>query len=270
MQVSFWSNYHQLGTTSNMIAVALYTALKYRMRILMAHNHFDRSTLESAFIDRSYLEHSLMDLSDTGIDALSRFIKFNRIEKNEISSYTTTILKNRLDLLTGTRNKNRNIYQSSLKESIQLILRSAALYYDLVFIDTAPCNNEISEKIIKNSDLVVVNLCQNPNTIENFIKNHGEYLDKSLVLLGKYDADSRFNIKRIRKKFNLDCVCAIPYSTEFADACIESRSVDFFIKNIEADKDDMHSNFINSVADAAKSILTALGMDDAKTVRQVS
>ena len=74
-----------------------------------------------------------MDLSDTGIDALSRFIKFNRIEKNEISSYTTTILKNRLDLLTGTRNKNRNIYQSSLKESIQLILRSAALYYDLVF-----------------------------------------------------------------------------------------------------------------------------------------
>ena len=64
------------------------------------------------------------------------------------------------------------------------------------FIDTAPCNNEISEKIIKNSDLVVVNLCQNPNTIENFIKNHGEYLDKSLVLLGKYDADSRFNIKK--------------------------------------------------------------------------
>ena len=132
MQVSFWSNYHQIGTTNNMIAVALFIALKYRLRILVAHNHFDRSTLESAFIDESYMEHSLMDFSDTGIDALSRFIKFNRIEKDEISSYTTTVLKNRLDLLIGTRNTNRNIYQNNLKETIRLILQSAALYYDLI------------------------------------------------------------------------------------------------------------------------------------------
>ncbi|NLM10702.1 MAG: ParA family protein [Clostridiaceae bacterium] len=270
MQVSFWSNYHQIGTTNNMIAVALFIALKYRLRILVAHNHFDRSTLESAFIDESYMEHSLMDFSDTGIDALSRFIKFNRIEKDEISSYTTTVLKNRLDLLIGTRNTNRNIYQNNLKETIRLILQSAALYYDLIFIDTAPGNNEISETIIKNSNLVVVNLCQNPNTIENYLKDYSDYREKSLIILGKYDVNSRFNIKKIKKRFCLNNVYAIPYSTEFADACIESRVVDFFIKNLEADRNDIHNNFITGVRETAESILSVLGIADTRTARQVN
>lgn len=261
MQVSFWSNYHQTGTTNNMVAIALYMALKYRLRILMAHNHFDRSTLESAFIDKSYMDYGQMDLSDTGIDALIRFIKFNRTEKNEISSYTTTVLKNRLDLLTGTRNKNINIYQNNLKETIRLILKSAACFYDLVFIDTAPGNNEISQKIIGNSDLTVVNLSQNPNTIENFMESYGDYCEKAFFILGKYDPSSRFNIKKIKKRFNLTNVYAIPYNIEFADACIESRAVDFLIRNLETDKNDIHHYFITSVAEISESILNFLGMD---------
>lgn len=262
MQVSFWSNYHQIGTTDNLIAIALYTALKYRLRILIAHNHFDRSTLETAFIDRSYMEYSLIDLSETGIDALSRFVKFNRMEKDGISSYTTTVLKNRLDILTGTKITNRNIYQNSLRETIQLILQLAAEYYDLVFIDTAPGNNEISQIIIKNSDLLVVNLCQNPNIIENFLQNYAHYMEKAFVVLGKYDANSRFNIKRIKKRFNLKNIYSIPYNIEFADACIESRAVDFFIKNLDTDKNDLHNGFITSVAETAESILTVLGMNE--------
>ncbi|AGC68354.1 hypothetical protein Cst_c13630 [Thermoclostridium stercorarium subsp. stercorarium DSM 8532] len=262
MQVSFWSDYHQLGTTSNMIAVALYTALRYRIRILMAHNHFERSTLEPAFIDNSYLEYSLMDFSDTGIDALSRFIKFNKIEKDEIASYTTTVLKNRLDLLTGTRNTNMDIYQSNMKETIQLILKSAGVYYDLVFIDTAPGNNEISKKILENSDLTVVNLSQNPHAIESFLKNFGDYREKAFFIIGKYDPNSRFNIKKIKKRFNLNNIYAIPYDIEFADACVECRVIDFFIKNLKADKKDIHGYFIKSVAETAEAILNTLGVDE--------
>lgn len=245
-----------------MIAVALFTALKYHMRILMAHNHFDRSTLEPAFIDKSYMEHSLMDFSDTGIDALSRFIKFNRIEKNEVASYTTTVLKNRLDLLTGTRNGNAKIYQNNMKKTIQLILQSASVFYDLVFIDTAPGNNEISMRIIENSDLVVINLSQNPHTIENFLRNFTGCIEKTFIVIGKYDSNSRFNIKRIKRMFDLNRVYAIPYNTEFADACMECRVVDYFIKNIETEKDDIHNFFIKSVSEIAEAILTLLGINE--------
>ena len=126
LQVSFWSNYHQIGTTYNMIATAVCTALEYRMRILLAHTHFDRSSLETAFMEKRYIRHELTDLSDTGIDALSRVLKFNKLEKDDVANYTTTILKSRLDLLICTRNTNRDIYMSNLKDAIQLILQSAS------------------------------------------------------------------------------------------------------------------------------------------------
>jgi len=262
LQVSFWSNYHQVGTTNNMIAVAVYLALRCNMRILMAHNHFERSTLEPAFIDKSFLEHSLMDFSDTGIDALSRFIRFNRIEKNEIASYTTTVIKNRLDLLTGTRNINTDIYRNGLNETIHLILKSAGEYYDLVLIDTAPGNNEISRKIIENSDLITVNLSQNPNTFDNFLDNFGNYTDRSCFIIGRYDDNSRYNIKKLKRKYKLKHVYAIPYNTEFADACIESRAVDFFLRNLNTVKNDIHEKFINHVSETAEALLTLLGLGD--------
>ena len=40
----------------------------------------------------------------------------------------------------------------------------------LYLLDTAPGQNNSSQTIIQNSDLVVINLSQNPNTIEYFLK----------------------------------------------------------------------------------------------------
>lgn len=261
MQVSFWSNYHQLGTTYNMIAVAILTALEYRLRVLMAHAHFDRSALESAFVEKRYIRQELTDLSDTGIDALSRVIKFNKLEKDEISSYTTTILKNRLDLLFGTRSTNRDIHLSNMKDAIQLILQSAGRFYDLVFIDTAPGYSEITMKILEQSDLIVANLSQNIHALEEFLSECDAIREKTMLLLGKYDENSRYNLKALRKRFNLSQVQVVPYDTGYADACMDSKAVDFFIRNLPADKDDIHYRFIQGVRETAEAILTRLGID---------
>lgn len=264
MQVSFWSNSHQLGTTQNMAAVAVLTALEYRLRILMAHTHFDRSSLESAFIEKRYLRSELTDLSDTGLDALSRFIRFNRVDRDVIAGFSTTILKNKLDLLFGTRNTNREIYVSNLKNVIGTILQSASAYYDLVLVDTAPGNNEISVKILEQSDLIVVNLSQNIHILDDFLEGSTQYRDKMMIVLGKYDPNSRFNIKAIRKIAANAQVLAIPYDIGFADACAESRVVDFFMKNLAVDRDDLHYPFIQGARETADAILTRLGIEIAQ------
>ena len=36
MQLAFWSNYHQTGTTSNLVAVSSMIVLEYRLKVLMA------------------------------------------------------------------------------------------------------------------------------------------------------------------------------------------------------------------------------------------
>jgi len=261
MQVSFWSNYHQIGTTHNMIAIAVLTALEYRMRILMAHNHFNRSALEYAFVDRKYIIHELTDLSDTGIDALSRVIRFNKLEKNDISSYTTTILKNRLDLLSGTRNTNKEIYTNNLKDVIQMILQSAAKYYDLVLVDTDSGDNDISARIIEKSDLVIVNLNQNVLVLEDFLNCFGDIKDKAMIILGRYDENSKYNLRAIKRRFGFDNIHVIPYNICFADACCESGAIDFFLRNLNVEKDDYNYPFIKAVKEAAKAVLTQLGID---------
>lgn len=244
-----------------MTAVAVLTALEYRLRILISHTHFDRSTLETSFIERKYIRNELTGLSDTGIDALSRFIRFNKVEKDEIAGFATTILKNRLDLLFGTQNINREMFVSSLKDVIGSILHSASGCYDLVLVDTAPGQNEISTKILEQSDLIVVNLSQNIHVLDDFLGMNPEYRDRMMVLLGKYDENSRFNLRAIRKKFGALQVQVIPYDIGFADACSESRVIDFFIKNLPVDRDDIHYSFINGVRDTVEAILGRVGID---------
>jgi cellulose biosynthesis protein BcsQ len=244
-----------------MTAAAVLTALEYRIRVLVTHNHFDKSTLESAFIEKKYIRHELTDLSDTGIDALSRVIKFNRLEKNEISSYTTTILKNRLDLLIGTRNTNRDMYFSNIKDVIDPILQSANQFYDLIFIDTAVGRNDLTMRILDKSDLIVVNLIQNIHILEDFLSLYAEMAEKVLILLGKYDPNSKFNLKAIRRRFNMANIQIIPYDIGYADACSESRSIDFFLKNLQAVNDDVHYPFISNVRETAETILQRLGVD---------
>lgn len=264
MQVSFWSNYHQVGTTYNMAAVSVMIALEYRMRILLAHNHFDNSTLEHAFIDKKYTRHELTDLSDTGIDALSRAIRYNKIEKDDISNYTTTVLRNRLDLLIGTTNTNRDIYINNIRDSINKILTSAGCFYDLVFADTGPGIDEITVKILEQSDIVVVNLNQSIHVIEECLSNCSDLNENLFFILGKYDSDSKFNVKAIKNRFGIQDIYTIPYDIGFADACSESRAVDFFIRNAEADKFDVHYPFISGVRETAEAILDLIGVGDAK------
>jgi hypothetical protein len=79
-------------------------------------------------------------------------------------------------------------------------------------------------------------------------------------ILGKYDSDSKFNLKAIKKRFGISDIYTIPYDIGFADACSESRAVDFFIRNAEADKFDVHYPFISGVKETAEAIINRIGI----------
>jgi len=263
MQVAFWSNYHQTGTTCNLVAVATMTVLKYRIKVLMAHNHFDRSTLETSFIDRDYVKNELSSLNDVGIDALSSFAKFNKMDKDNISRYTTTIIRNKLELLAGTSITNKELYMKDINEVIDIILSSAKSYYDLIFVDIAPGQADVNKKILDLSDLIVINLNQNYNIIEHFFEEYGDYKEQCMFLLGRYDKNSRYNVKALQRKFGIKAnnIGLIPYNIEFADACCEAKAIDFIMRNLKADKDDANYYFIQEVGKTAELILKKLGID---------
>ncbi len=262
MQVAFWSNYHQTGTTCNLVAVSAMIILEYRLKVLMTHNHFDRSALETSFIDRDYVKNELSSLNDVGIDALSSFIKYNKVDKDNISRYTTTIIKNKLELLVGTSITNKDLYMKDINEVIDIILTHAKSYYDLIFVDVAPGQADTTKKIFEHSDLIVVNLNQNYNIIEDFFEKYSEYKDQCVFLLGKYDRNSRFNAKALQRKFGIKSnIGVVPYNIEFSDACCEAKAIDFIMRNLKAGKDDINYYFIQEVRKTVELILKKLNVD---------
>ena len=259
MQLAFWSNYHQTGTTCNLVAVSSMIALEYRLKLLMAHNHFDRSALESSFIDREYIKNELTSINDVGIDGLSSFIKYNKVDKDNISRYTTTLIRNKFDLLTGTSITNKELYYKDINEVIDVILTLSKEYYDLIMVDVAPGQADTAKKIFDHSDLIVVNLNQNYNIIEDFFEEYDQLKDKCLFIMGRYDRNSRFNAKAIQRKFGIKGnIGVVPYNIEFADACCEGKAVDFLMRNLKASKDDTNYYFMQEVRRTVEIILSKL------------
>lgn len=263
MRIAFWSNVHgQTATTSNMISIALMTALEYRLKVLITHNHFEMSTLESSLIEMKYLNNEAIELSDNGIDALARFLKSSKLDKDNIVNYTTNILTKKLDMLMGTTHTHKDLYMNDLNNVINQILSLAQEFYDIVLIDVSSGKNELSNKILKNSDIIVVNLNQNINVLNEFFENYKEIMDKCIFLIGRYDSNSRINKKNIMRKYGLKKnISVIPYNIEFSDACSEGKAVDFFLKNVSAKKDDLNYYFLEEVRSAVKMILAHAGID---------
>lgn len=261
MLVTFWSNFHQSGTTSNLAALSIMIALEYRLKVLVTHNQFERSGLETTFLDRQYVKKELSQYRDVGLDALSGFVRYSNADKEGISTFTTTIIKNKLDLLVGTTFTNRELYVKELNEVIDSVLMAVKEAYDLVFFD-ASGEDELKEKIIRQSDLIVINLTQNYNALEHLFEQYGQIPGKKLYLLSRYDKDSRINTKNLQRRYGLkEKISVIPYNIQFSDACMEGRLVDFLMKNEMVDSEDDNFFLIKELKNTVTSILEALNVN---------
>ena len=102
MQISFWSNMHGQGATSaTTAAFASLISQKTSYKVLVSHNHIERSALESYFFKMPEADaFNFSGLSNQGIDALIRLIQNGRLSPEMIADYTYSLLRNNwLDIL---------------------------------------------------------------------------------------------------------------------------------------------------------------------------
>ncbi|HEX3028803.1 MAG TPA: hypothetical protein VHT34_05780 [Clostridia bacterium] len=265
MQIAFWSPVHgQTGTTSNTIALSIMTALDYRYKTMVTHTHFDKNSLETTLLDKSYLKGDLFDLTDTGIDALSRFCKLKKLDSEMVNNYATTLIKNRLDLLIGTFSTHRELYMQNMSDVIDQIITAVKECYELVMIDVSSGMGELTKRIIDKSDLNVISLCQNCHVLDEYFDNYRNDFEgkKIIYLISRYDANSRINIKMIKKKYGIkETILPIPYCVEFADSMSYGRAVEFFIKERNCSEQDINFDFIQGIREACEKMFITMGVD---------
>lgn len=247
--------------TSSTIALGLAYAMESNKKVLITHGHFQDQDMEKALLPLSYLRTDLMDLSDNGVDALSRFLRFNKVEEENFKNYTTSILTGKLDLLMGTMHDNKEIYDTQFVNLMSLVLKAAKDYYDMTFIDLPYGDSPISHAILEQADLILTYIPHSVAGVESF-KNSEVCKEKRIPIISGYDSNSKYSRHNISRKFKLkEKIYGIPYDITYHDYYQDGKPVEFLLKQYHALKGDMHYPFMDSVKEICKAIDKALQLE---------
>lgn len=197
--VAFWSPYHgQCGTTSNLLATAVYMAQTFNKKCLLIHNQAEKSALETAlspisrkafrkkypvihgtvasynnfpFIFPGNSENILGNreniFESNGLDEVLKLAVSGQLTKNNIVYYTINIIKDRLDFL-GYSDNYQTRGRKRLEGWFEYIINCAAHNYDIILCDLSAGLMKMSAEILGLLDLLAVNINQNINVLNDY------------------------------------------------------------------------------------------------------
>lgn len=271
--ITFWSNgKEQVGKTLSTIAIATNIAIEHNKRSLIISTSYKDKTLLNAFYNdehekakKSLLKNSknMVELG-VGIQGLFILLKSGKITPEMITDYTKIIFKDRLELLVNLAvNEDEEMENhESIVQNYFEIIQIANQYYDYVFVDL---DNSIGEKqidqILKTSDIIVEVFTQRMTKIKELmeVRENVPILKdkKTLLLISKYDKNSKYKAKNLKKYLNeKKDINVVPYDTLFLEATEEGTVPDLFLKLRKMiDKTDSHAIFIDEIRKASEAIL---------------
>ena len=268
--ITFKSNERkETGQTLSIVAVATQMAVEHSYKILIVSTNFKDQTLENCFWELDRLNKPIMANQrvnigvDSGVEGLIKVLASNKTSNDIVRNYSKTVLRDRLDILLSPVTEDYNEYSQICREYPE-ILRIADRYYDLIFVDLSGRMDERNtEDIINVSDVIVVNLTQRLKTINDFVElreNNDFYKRKNIILLmGRYDAHSKYNIKNVTRYMKeRKEILAIPYNTLYFEACSEGKAIDFFLRLKNLDENDRNRLFVNEANRADDAIIYKL------------
>lgn len=268
--VTFWNNgREQTGKTASIVAVATYMAIQHNYKVLLVSTALNDKTMEKCFWEEKTKKKNFglfgpntSTVMSNGMEGLSTIIKSNKIMPENITNYTKIVFKNTLEVLPGfTGEKQR---YDEIKVEYPNVINAANQYYDIVLVDlNEELGDEIINKILEDSNLVVANLNQRLSTINDFMELREQVQilksKKTLLLFNKYDKFSKYTVKNISRYMGeKNKVSTIPYNTLFFEACEEANVPDLFLRLRKTDEDDRNGFFLAEVNRTIENIIYRL------------
>lgn len=269
--ITFKSNeLKETGQTLSLVATATQMAIEHSYKILIVSTNFKDQTLENCFWELDRLNKPIINTPghasvgvDSGIEGLIKILASNKTSTEIVKNYSKTVLRDRLDILLSPNTEDYKEYTQICSDYPE-ILRMANRYYDLVFVDLSSRMQENqAQDIINISDIIIMNITQRLKNINDFIelKETEEFYKKKniMLLLGRYDSHSKYNIKNVTRYMKeKKQILAIPYNTLFFEACSEGKVIDFFLKLKNIDENDRNHYFISESNRVDDSIIYKL------------
>lgn len=268
--VTFWNNgKEQTGKTLSLAAIATHLAVEHNNRILVISTGYHDENLDNCFWEAKKVKRNLGLFGPNtnvamqeGISGLTRMMKSNKLSPDQITNYTKIILKDRLEILPTYKGEKGEY--NDIRRYYPDIINLANNYYDLVLVDLdKQVQDDIADLIMENSNLIVANLSQRLTSINSFMELREEKpilkSKKTLLLIGRYDKYSKYNIKNITRYLGeRNKVSTIPYNTLFFEACEEAKVPDLFLNLRKTGEDDRNGFFLAEVKRTVDNIIYRL------------
>ena len=271
----------ETGKTLSLVAIATNMAIEYNEKILIISTTDRESKMKSCFFEDNEVKKIRLGIfgqkvsaldTEAGIEGLIKMLRSNKLTPEMITNYTKVVFKDRLEVLLGKSKKEGNTNENGFYEApIEItneyieIVKIANQYYDKVFVDLDNnLSHNIREQIIDESDLVIVNSSQNYRSLkalkEDKKSNRLLKSPRTLLLIGRYDKFSKYNVKNITRFLEeKNKVLTIPYNTLYFEACNEAGVPDLFLKlKRMSDLDDRNAIFISEIKRASENIIYRL------------
>lgn len=261
-KIVFWSpQAKSTGQTLSSVAISTLMAIEEDYSNLLIHAHWQARKIESSFTDLESLKAlNVFNSSSLGITALSRLVESNKLTPESVRNYAKPVLKQRLDIMYGTNVTSREQF-SQLTDSFNMVVQTANATYDLVWIDLPKgSEKKYINDSLESADYIICTVDQEQvfldEAIEMYQENEVIKNKPKMLLMCNYEPKSKYNIPNIRRKYGIkeDVMC-VPHNYIFTDACNDGNVVDFFYKNLGADKNDYNGYFISEVRSITKKVL---------------
>jgi len=199
-------------------------------------------------------------LDDKGIDAVEKLARTKQLSEKNFIDYTTSLIPGKLEILSGTNKTNKESY-TKIFDTLPYILACARQAFDIILCDVSSgMNSEITEFVLKNSDLVVVCLNQNQEVLNGFFLGKHVHpaikANNSVILLGNYESDSIFTKQFIKRVFKYkDEIYTLPRNISLLDAHNTHGLLRFFFTNSAIKAKDKNNDVICSLEKLVERIL---------------
>jgi len=266
--VTFWgSGKEQVGKTLAVVAIATNMAIEYNKRILVISASYNNDTIKNCYWNfESTKKTNIFKPAngievDNGIEGLAKIIQSKKVTPNLITDYTKIVFKDRLEVLLGFEAETLLTRQEVGKIYLEIV-QLADQYYDMVLVDL---DNDINETeanaILNKSDLVIAMASQKLLSIKTMKEKKEAFpKNKAMVLIGKYDKNSKYTLKNLSRTFGEKKeFLTVPYNTLYFEAAQEGTTTDLFLRlrRIE-DKNDENAFFIGQVKRATQEIINKI------------
>lgn len=276
--ITFVNNVNEeTGKTMSLVAIATHMAIEYNNRILIISTTNKIDKIKPCYFEDKQVKKIRLGIfgenkstieAESGIEGIAKMARANKLTPEIITNFTKVVFKDRLEVILGSETKEQDIgteHENQIQEEYINLINVAKMYYDKIFVDLDyNLNENIRQRIIDISDLVIVNSSQNYNSIKK-LKENKEKIEllnqpKSLFLIGRYDKYSKYNSKNITRFLEeKNQILTIPYNTLYFEATNEAGVPDLFLKFRKlSDSEDRNAIFIEEVKRASENIVYRL------------